>query len=283
MSVKQKQAETPKGARIVGAHLEGPFINPARRGVHPIEYLATPSISSFRELVDGFERLIRIMTLAPELPGAHDVVKECVRMGIIPSMGHTDATFEEAQSAIDLGVTHCTHTFNAMPSIQNRQPGPVVAALLSHKVKCEIIADGIHVDPNNIRLLVDLKKTDRTILTSDSVKPTGTAVQEFEMGGVKGNVHDGAAYTSEGKLCGSLLTIDQAVRNMAAWTNYSLPDILTMATKNPAQQLGVTESVGSLAEGKRADLAVLDRNLKVVATFVDGVQVYSRNAVGAER
>ncbi len=276
-AVEKKVAGQPQGARVLGAHLEGPFINPLKRGIHPEENLKSPSLPAYQEIVEGYERHVKIITLAPELPGAEAIIRQSLRSGTTPGMGHTNATFNEATSAISWGITHCTHTFNAMPPVQSREPGAVGAALQSDKVKCEIIGDGLHVDPSNLRLLVTLKGPEKTILVSDAVKPAGTNLEEFEMGGVKAQVRNGGSYTTDGKLCGSLLTLDNAIRNTLKWTGLTISEVVRMATATPAEQLGIADTTGSLNDGKRADITLLDQKLNVVSTFVDGIQVYSRD------
>jgi N-acetylglucosamine-6-phosphate deacetylase len=162
-----------------------------------------------------------------------------------------------------------------MSKLQARDPGSVGAILSSNSVYAEVIADGIHVHPSNVQLLIQVKGAARTILVTDAVKPTGTTTKEFEMGGIKAFVRDGAVLTPEGRLCGSTLTMDRAIRNVRSWTNRSIPEIIRMASLNPAEQLGIAETTGSLVEGKDADMVILDKELNVKATYVRGVQRYA--------
>jgi N-acetylglucosamine-6-phosphate deacetylase len=264
-----------EGARIVGAHLEGPFLNPSKRGVHLEEDLKPASVEAFNQLADGYRDLIKIMTLAPELDGALAVIGECKKVGIVSSIGHSNASYSEARKGIQAGISHSTHTFNAMSTLQARAPGTVGAVLSSDNVYAEVIADGIHVHPSNVNLLTQIKGATRTILVTDAVKPAGTGIKEFAIGGIRATVRDGAVLTSEGRLCGSILTMDKAIRNLRTWTNRSMPEIVRMASLNPAEQLGIAERTGSLVEGKDADIVILDRELNVKATFVRGVKQYA--------
>lgn len=277
-AVRSEASVHETGAKIVGAHLEGPFLSASERGVHLEENLRAPSVAVFNEFADGYRGHIKIMTLAPELDGALAVIRECKSASIVASIGHTNATYSEATAAIQAGVSHSTHTFNAMSKLEARDPGTVGAVLSSDTVYAEVIADGIHVHPSNVHLLIKLKGTARTILVTDAVKPTGTKAKEFEMGGIKAAVRDGAVLTPEGRLCGSTLTMDRAIRNVHSWTNLSIPEIIRMASLNPAQQLGIAKTAGSLVEGRDADIVILDKQLNVKATYVRGALRYGKEA-----
>lgn len=273
-SVKSSMTKPRAGARIAGANLEGPFLNPTKRGVHREEYLQTPSLDAFRDIIQGYEPVVKIITIAPELEGGLELCRECASREIVAAMGHTDASFQQAMEGIDAGITHITHTFNAMSGLQGREPGAAGAALISDDVKAEIIADGLHLNPHVALLAIRAKGPDGIILVSDSMMPTGTHLTEFELCGVKAYVRDGGSFTEDGRLCGSLLTLDRAVRNLLSWGHLELPDIIRMASLNVARQLGLGARTGSLVEGKDADIAILDRNLNVVSTFVQGAQAY---------
>ena len=271
-AVRSEASVNERGAKVAGAHLEGPFLNASERGVHLEENLRAPSVEVFNEFADGYRGLIKIMTLAPELDGALAVIRECKSAGIVASIGHTNATYAEARAGIEAGISHSAHTFNAMSRLQARDPGTVGAVLSSDTVYAEVIADGIHVHPSNVNLLIKLKGTARTILVTDAVKPAGTKAKEFEMGGIEAAVRDGAVLTPEGTLCGSILTMDRAIRNVHSWTNLSIPEVIRMASLNPARQIGIAKTTGSLVEGKDADIVILDKQLNVKATYVRGVQ-----------
>jgi len=273
-AVQSEILANERGAKIVGAHLEGPFLNPSKKGVHLEENLRTPSAEAFDEITHDHLNLIKIMTIAPELEEALVVIGQCKNAGIVSSIGHSNATYNEATAGIQAGVSHSTHTFNSMSSLEARDPGCVGAILSSPNVYAEIIADGIHVHPSNVRLLLRTKGIRRTILITDAVRPAGTQMKEFEMGGIKATIRDGAALTSEGRLCGSTLTMDKAVRNVQSWSDLAIPEIVQMASLNPAKQLQIAEVTGSLVEGKDADIVILDKELKVKAMFVKGVEEY---------
>ena len=262
------------GARVWGAHLEGPFLNPVRRGVHREEYLLKPSSKSLKEMIGGFDNLVRILTFAPELDGGLELCGEIVGLGVTAAIGHTDATFEEASEGIQAGITHGTHTFNAMSGIHGRAPGAAWAVLASDRVRVEMIADGLHVNPEITKLALRVKQRDGVILVTDAVMPTGTDMTEFELAGVKANVRDGGSFTEEGNLCGSTLTLARAVKNVMTWNNLQLSDAIQLASLNPARELGIASRTGSLAEGKDADIVIMDKNLEVISTFVQGVQAY---------
>ncbi len=273
-AVKGSMTNPRAGAKIAGANLEGPFLNSSKRGVHREEYLQTPSLDAFKEIVQDYEPVVKIITIAPELKDGLELCRECVRLGIVAAMGHTNASFQQAMKGIDTGITHITHTFNAMSGLQGREPGAVGAALVSDDVKAEIIADGLHLNPYVALLAVRAKGPDGIILVSDSVMPTGTQLTEFDLCGTKGYVHDGGSFTEDGGLCGSLLTLDRAVRNLLSWGHLELPDVIRMTSLNAARQLDLGARTGSLVEGKDADIVLLDKNLNVVSTFVQGIQAY---------
>jgi len=262
------------GARILGANLEGPFLNPAKRGVHREEYLMKPSSTLLKGLIGGFEKVVRILTFAPELDGGLELCREIVGVGIIAAIGHTNATCEQANQGIKAGITHSTHTFNGMPSIRSREPGAAGAVLSSDRVKAEIIADGLHLSPEITKLAIRTKQKDGLILVTDAVMATGSEMTEFELAGVRAYVRDGGSFTEDGSLCGSTLTLERAVKNIMTWNNLSLPDTIQLASLNPAKQLGIGSRTGSLAEGKDADIVIMDRKLEVTSTLVQGIQAY---------
>jgi N-acetylglucosamine-6-phosphate deacetylase len=262
------------GARILGAHLEGPFLNVAKRGVHREEYLMRPSVKLLDELTRGFEGVVRILTLAPELDRGLELCRQVVEMGIIAAIGHTTATFEQANKGIEAGITHSTHTFNGMPSLEGREPGAVGAVLLSDAVKAEIIADGLHLSPAMTKLAIRTKRSDGLILVTDAVMPAGTDVGEFELAGVRAYVHDGGSFTKDGRLCGSILTLERALKNIVTWNDLPLPEAVRLVSLNPAKQVGISSTTGSLAEGKDADIVIMDRDFRVISTFVQGEQAY---------
>ena len=256
-------------AEILGIHFEGPFISAARRGVHPLKWIVPPSIPLLRDILAAAQGTGRILTLAPELPGALDLVHAARDAGLIASLGHTDATYAQAMAAINLGARHATHVFNAMRPFAHRETGVLGAALTSPRVACELIADGVHVDPAAIRLLLAAKGTGGIILVSDATSATGMPDGRYSLGSFEVNVVGGISRDSAGKLAGSTLTLDRALRHMHA-LGVPLPEVLAMLTANPARALGLGGRKGALVPGADADLVFLDDRLEVAGVMTRG-------------
>jgi len=256
-------------AEILGIHFEGPFISPARRGVHPAKWIAAPSV----ELLEQFLRKARgtalILTLAPELPGALELISAARKAGLVVSLGHTDATYEQAQAAIEKGASHAAHVYNAMRPFSHRGTGVIGAVLTSPKVSAELIADGVHVDEAAMRMLFELKTPERVILVSDGMSATGMPDGKYQLGMFEVKVSGGVARNAEGKLAGSTLTLDRALRNMVAM-GVPLSSALRMVTANPARQVGLGARKGTLAAGADADLVLLDEKLEVAGVMTRG-------------
>ena len=226
---------------------------------------------------------LRLLTLAPELPGASEVIREAVQRGVTVAVGHTAATYEQTASAADLGASLVTHLFNAMGGLTAREPGAAGAALDLDALTAGIIADGVHLHPATIRAAVRAKGAERIVLVTDAMPPVGAASQEFSMLGRRVTVRDGACRLDDGTLAGSVLTMDQALRNVVEWTGLPLQDALGMATLLPARLIGAAASKGSLEAGKDADVVVLDRDLRVRLTLVGGRVVYHAPDFPVER
>jgi N-acetylglucosamine-6-phosphate deacetylase len=256
-------------ARPVGIHLEGPFISHAKRGVHPPEHITTPSLKLFQRFYDAAQGQVRLMTIAPELPNAEELISEASRRGVTVSVGHSDATLAETNAGIRAGARHATHTFNAMRPFDHRAPGILGAVLTSNEVSAEIIADGVHVAPEVIKLFLDAKGRDRAVLVTDAISATGMPDGNYQLGAFTVQVSKGVA-SLEGKLAGSLLTLDRAVRNVMRFAGWSLTDSVRLATANPARTIGLTDC-GSIQTGARADFVILDREGNVTNTFVAGI------------
>lgn len=261
---------TAPQAQPLGIHLEGPFINPARRGVHPLEWIAAPSLNLLERLTASSPPETMVLTLAPELPGALELITAAHQSGVVVSMGHTDATYEEARAAIAHGATHAAHVFNAMRPFSHRETGVVGAVLTSPEVTAELIADGVHVDAAAMRLLIAVKGADRTILVSDGTAATGMPDGTYRLGTFEVTVSGGACRNAEGRLAGSTLTLDRAVRNVVA-LGVPLPNAVKMATYNPARLLRLHGRKGVIAPGADADLVLLDGNLAVTGVMARGV------------
>jgi N-acetylglucosamine-6-phosphate deacetylase len=256
-------------AEILGIHFEGPFISPARRGVHPAKWIAPPSLELLAQLLGEARGTAQILTLAPELPGALDLISAARQADLVVSLGHTDATYEQAQAAIEAGASHAAHVFNAMRPFSHRGTGVIGAVLTSPKVSAELIADGVHVDEAAMRMLVELKTPERVILVSDGISATGMPDGKYQLGMFEVKVSGGVARNAEGKLAGSTLTLDRAVRNMVA-LGVPLSSALRMVTANPARQIGLGTRKGVLAPGADADLVFLDDKLEVSGVMTRG-------------
>ena len=256
-------------AEILGIHFEGPFISQARRGVHPAKWIARPSVDFLEQLLKEARGTALLLTLAPELPGALELIAAARKAGLIVSLGHTDATYEQAQSAIAAGASHAAHVFNAMRPFSHRETGVLGAVLTSPKVSAELIADGVHVDQAAMRMLVELKTPERVILVSDGMSATGMPDGKYQLGLFEVNVSGGVARNAEGKLAGSTLTLDRALRNMVA-LGVPFASALRMLTANPARQVGLAARKGILATGADADLVFLDDKLEIAGVMTKG-------------
>lgn len=256
-------------AEVLGIHFEGPFISPTRRGVHPAKWIVPPSAEVLAELLREARGTALVLTLAPELPGALELISTARQAGLVVSLGHTDATYEQAQAAIEAGATHAAHVFNAMRPFSHRGTGVIGAVLTSPKVSAELIADGVHVDEAAMRMLVELKTPERTILVSDGISATGMPDGKYQLGMFEVKVSAGVARNAEGKLAGSTLTLDRALRNMVA-LGVPLASALRMVTANPARQIGLGGRKGVLAPGADADLVFLDEKLEVASVMTRG-------------
>jgi N-acetylglucosamine-6-phosphate deacetylase len=257
------------GAEIVGIHFEGPFISHARRGVHPAKWIIPPSTEVLARFLTEARGTAQILTLAPELPHALELIAAARQAGLVVSLGHTDATYEQARAAIDAGATHAAHVFNAMRPFSHRETGVLGAVLTSPRVSAELIADGVHVDPAAMRMLVDLKTPARVILVSDGTSATGMPDGKYQLGMFEVSVSGGVCRNAEGKLAGSTLTLDRALRNIVAM-GIPLGSALRMLTSNPAQQIGLGARKGILAPGADADLVLLDEKLEISGVMTRG-------------
>jgi N-acetylglucosamine-6-phosphate deacetylase len=254
----------------LGIHLEGPFICHARRGVHPPESLLVPSLNSFEKFWQAAKGRIRMMTIAPELEGAIEVIAEAARRGVCVSLGHSDADFAAAERGIAAGARHATHTFNAMRPLDHRSPGILGALLTDARVSADIIADGVHVDPAVVKLFADAKGPENTVLITDAISATGMPDGRYRLGSFEVDVRDGKCMAG-GKLAGSVLTMDRAVRNLAAFAEWDLPRAVAAASRNPACAARISNK-GTLAVGADADFIVLNPEGEVLRTFVGGME-----------
>ena len=258
------------GARMLGLHLEGPFINPEKRGAHTAKYIRRPSTLIFDQLLACSSHQIKLITVAPEVEGSLELIRFARAKGVVVSLGHSNATLEETMAAIALGAGNATHTFNAMRPFSHRDPGILGAVLTAPEIWAELIADGVHVSPAAINLCIQCKSARRILLISDAVSAAGMPEGQYRLSDIEITLSGGICRTREGQLAGSTLTQDQALRNMVRWSHLPLEAVLGMLTRNPAQSLGIAERKGTLAEGRDADMVLLDRNLRVHTTIIQG-------------
>lgn len=259
-------------ARVLGFHLEGPYINPVRKGAFPPRWLRAPSADEYRELFDASGGTIRQMTLAPELPGADALIDAVCASGATVAIGHTDATYDETMRAIARGATHVTHCFNAMRPLGHRDPGVLGAVMTSDDVTAELIGDGAHVDFAVARVLIRAKGYERVVLITDAMPLAGTPDGDGEWEGQAIRVEGGKAVrVSDGTIIGGVITLDHAVRNAVTRMDVPLPAAIAMASANAARAIGLPAATGTLRPGAPADLVLLDEALTPLRTWVGGV------------
>lgn len=265
----------PAGAEIVGIHVEGPFINRRKKGAQPEEGIRDPDPDECRRLLEAGDGLIRVVTLAPELPGALDMIRWLRREGVIASLGHSEADYDTALAAIDAGATHATHLFNAMPPLHHRTPGLAAACLNEPEIQAEVIADGVHLAPEIVRLAVRAKGPDRVILITDAMAAVGRPDGLYTLGRNRVIVRGDICLLEDGvTIASSMLTMNIAVRNAQRFAAVPLTDAVRMATLIPAQVCGCADRKGSLEVGKDADLALLRPDFSVAATILAGQLAY---------
>ena len=266
-----------KGARLLGVHLEGPFISPKHIGAQPLEYVAKPSVEVMKEYIKYSGNNIKIVSLAPEMEGAEELIKFLKQNGIVASIAHTGAKYNDCVKAIEWGVSNVTHTYNAQTGIHHRDVGVVGTAMLYDELSCELICDLIHVSVPAIKLVLKNKPKDKVILITDSMRAKHLPDGESELGGQTVIVKNGEARLVDGTLAGSVLKMNDAIKNVCNSLGVSLETAIDYATKNPAKNLGVYNEVGSIKVGKRADVTVLDKNtFEVLLTVRNGEIIYKK-------
>jgi N-acetylglucosamine-6-phosphate deacetylase len=261
----------PGRARPLGIHLEGPFLSHQKRGVQPAEHLLAPSIATFDRLIDAAHGHVRLMTIAPELPGAAELVKHATSRGVRVSLGHSNATSAETHTAIAAGAVSATHTFNAMRPLDHREPGILGTVLTDDYLFSELICDGIHTDPEIVCLWWKAKGPERAILVTDAMAAAGMPDGEYQLGGFPVEVKDGRA-TARGVLAGSVLTLDRALANFLKFSGASIEQALRLLSSNPAAMTGLAHRAGSLAPGKSANLVAIDATGNLVSSIIGGRQ-----------
>ncbi len=256
---------------VWGMHLEGPFINPELHGAMKKEYLWTPSVDGWNKLWKAGRGYIKLMTIAPELPGALAVVQEAAREGVVLSVGHSTASYEQVIQGIDNGIAHVTHMFNAMRPFHHRTPSVMTAAMLRNELKVELIADGIHVHPAVMQLIFKVKGSGGIVLVTDAIRASGMADGDYTFMDQRIIVKDKKAFLPNDTLAGSTLTMNRAVQTMVEQVHVPLTDAIRMASLNGAKVLGCARNKGILAVGKDADVVVLDKNYDVRLTVFEGI------------
>ncbi|UKK99908.1 N-acetylglucosamine-6-phosphate deacetylase [Brevibacillus brevis] len=277
VNIAQNSREGLPGAQSIGIHLEGPWINPRYKGAQKEENIAIPKLDAVQKLYELSEGLIKVVTIAPEQPEALEAIAWLKERDVIVSAGHTGATFAQATEAVDAGVRHFTHCFNAMTGLHHREPGVVGAAMYHEQLSTELIADGIHVHPAVMKILYRVKTAERLALVSDSMRAAAMGEGTYDLGGQEVHVQDNQAKLADGTLAGSILTLNRAVGNIVTLSGVSLPDAVEMASLTPASILGFGERKGRLAAGYDADITVLNTQFDVIMTFVAGKEVYHQS------
>lgn len=268
-SVEESAKDSWQGAQILGVNAEGPFINPGKKGAQAGENIRPGDAAFLQEYLD----IIRVFTIAPEMPGNLDCIREMAGKTLI-SMGHTAATYAQAEAAIDAGVGHVTHLFNAQTPLMHRDPGVVGAALTDDRVSAELIADTFHVSPH-LYSLVTRMKGDKLVLITDCTRAGGLADGEYTLGGQPIFVKGIECRLADGTIAGSVLKLNNAVRNLLDYTDLPVWEAVNAASLNPARRIGVDGSKGSLETGKDADIAIVNENFDVLRTIVGGRSVYT--------
>jgi N-acetylglucosamine-6-phosphate deacetylase len=241
---------------IVGLHLEGPHIAASKRGAQPAEAIRPLGAAEIAALARLSKVPLRVVTLAPEMPGSAPLIRALLRRGIIPAAGHSEATFEQSIRGFEAGIRHGTHLFNAMSGIHHRDPGLAGALLLNEEASVEIIADGVHLHPATVFLVLAAKPADQVVLVTDATRPAGSKKPPLR--------------TADGRLYGSTLTLIEAVRNIVRWSGWPIEAVLPLATANPARLLGIDDRKGFLKKGGDADIVLLDKRLEVLEVLRGG-------------
>jgi N-acetylglucosamine-6-phosphate deacetylase len=266
-----------KGSRILGIHSEGPFLNPQKKGAQYMEHLSECKPDYLRELIAAASGMLKLMTIAPELPHAKELIQILEKRHIVPSMGHTYASYQEAREAIKYGIRHVTHCFNAMRDIEHREPGGAGAAVISDELSVEIICDGIHVHPAVVKLLVRCKPLHKVVLITDAIQVAGQKDGEYIQDkklGVKVFVVNGEARLNPTTLAGSTLFLNNGLKNVIKFGDLTLVEGVQMASYNPALVLGLESRKGSLEAGKDADITFFNDNFEIFYTMVEGETVF---------
>ncbi|WP_242216323.1 N-acetylglucosamine-6-phosphate deacetylase [Listeria monocytogenes] len=264
----KKMIGKEKGAKIAGIHLEGPYLNIEKKGMQNPAHLRHPDLKEMKKIFDEADGLIKMVTIAPELPGGIELIDFLKKRGVVVAIAHSNATYEEAQDAFEKGASHITHCFNAMPAIHHRAPGLVAAALENDSISVQAIVDGVHLHPGIVRLIHKIKGPDKMVLTTDALQAMGVGDGEYIFGGHQVTVTEGVARLQDGTLASSTVTMNKSLR-LSNEFGINLQDTIQMATSTPADILGM-KNLGRIEKGYSADLVLLDKKFEVLSTWING-------------
>jgi len=264
------------GANLLGIHLEGPFISKQKKGMIQPDCICPPSIQVLDEIMDITNGRLRMMTIAPELPDSTQIIKRLIDSSVIASFGHSSATYEQTIAGFSAGISHVTHLFNAMPSLHHRAPGPLAAIFQTKHVTAQLIPDGVHIHPAVLKLAYEILGPNRTIPITDGMQALGLGDGQFIYNGIEYESKNGAARYQDGTLIGTALGQSQLLKRLTAFTGCSFETAIKTVTQQPAELLGIEDRKGSVAQGKDADLVLLDRDYSVHITIVAGKVVFSK-------
>ncbi len=269
-----ENSQTAGKAECLGIHLEGPFVSARRKGAQPLEFIMEPNISQFKLWQEAARGNIKLVTLAPEEPGGTELARYLQETGVIASIGHSDATYDQVMDAIEAGVSHVTHLFNGMRGFHHREPGVAGAAMLNKALNVEMILDGIHIDSRSVMLAFQQITSERILLITDAMRAKCMKEGVYELGGQQVTVSERDARLADGTLAGSILKMKDAASNIKKFVNCEMEDIIKMTASNAAKELNIYDRKGSITVGKEADLVVLNQDFDVHMTFCRGKIAY---------
>lgn len=271
-----KEQTAGSGAEVIGIHLEGPFISKDKAGAQPLDHIIAPDIPQFDQWQQESSGHIRLVTIAPEEPGALELIRHLHASGVVASIGHTNATFQEVTEAVEHGASHVTHLYNQMRGLHHREPGALGAALLHKELTTEIIVDLVHAHRDAVRLAYQSKGPERMILITDAMRAKCLPEGDYDLAGQEVTVKNNEARLEDGTLAGSILTLKQAVANMNEIVAPTWLDIIRLTSENAARELGIFDRKGSISTGKDADLVILDEDFDVAMTICNGYVAFER-------
>jgi N-acetylglucosamine-6-phosphate deacetylase len=264
-------------SHIIGIHLEGPFFNMIKKGAQPDKYIKAPSVEMIHKIIDASKGKLKMVSLAPELEGALDVINDLKEKDIKVAMGHTNSTFEEAKMGIENGATIATHIYNGMRNFNHREPGVVGASLTDERVYCELIYDRFHLHDAATQIALSIKGYNKIVLVSDAMRAAGLKDGEYDLGGQKVTVKDGKPRLESGNIAGSTLNLKRAIFNMINYLQVPINEAVKMASLNPAKAIDVDDKLGSIEIGKKADLLLFDENINIDKIFIGGNLSWKKN------